>query len=77
MSTTDHEYEHLRQLVGWTVSHPVRITVEEEGPHDEPMYGLVLTRPDNKKHQIFIRIQCDPEGNGPGFLVIEKEKYGT
>jgi len=76
MNTTDHEYEYLRQLVGWTVSHPVRVT-NDVLVDDQPYYGLVLTRPDNKKHQLFVRIQCDPEGNGPGHLTIEKEKYGT
>jgi hypothetical protein len=66
--------EHLNQLVGWTVSHVISIQVEYGM---EPMYGLVFTKPDDKKHQLFAVIQCDPEGNGPGFLTIEKEKYGT
>ena len=77
MSTTDHTYEYLRQLVGWTVSHAVRINRTEPLAMDDPFYGLVLTRPDNKKQQLFVTIQCDPEGNGPGHLHIEKEKYGT
>lgn len=74
--TDDDTYmhRHLNQLVGWTVDHAVTVRVHEE---DEPMYGLVLTHPDNKKHQFFCVIQCDPEGNGPGFLHIEKEQYGT
>jgi len=76
MTETDHEYEHLRQLVGWTVSHAVRIN--DPDAHDsEAFYGLVLTRPDNKKQQLFVTIQCDAEGNSPGWLAIEKEKYGT
>lgn len=74
--TEDETYmhAHLGQLVGWTVSHPLTVRAADD---DEPMYGLVLTHPDNKKHQFFCVIQCDPEGNGPGFLHIEKEKYGT
>ena len=67
-------HEHLNQLVGWTVSHAVTVRSPDD---DEPMYGLVFTRPDNKKHQLFAVIQRDPEGNGPGHLTIEKEKYGT
>ncbi len=78
MTDTDHEYEHLRQLVGWTVSHPVRISHDDDNAGIyESFYGLVLTHPDNKKQQLFVTIQCDPEGNGPGHLAIEKEKYGT
>jgi hypothetical protein len=77
MTDRDPEYTHLTQLVGWTVSHPVRIAIDGEDSYDEPMYGLVLTRPDNKKQQLFVTILRDSEGNGPGHLDIEKEKYGT
>ena len=75
MTERDPEYEHLRKLVGWTVSYPVRISRID--PDEEPFYALVLTRPENKKHQLLVTIQRDPEGNGPGHLAIEKEKYGT
>jgi hypothetical protein len=78
MTDRDPEYEHIRQLVGWTVSHAVRINHgDDDAGIYEPFYGLVLTHPDNKKHQLFVTIQCDHEGNGPGWLAIEKEKYGT
>lgn len=70
----DHMKKYLNQLVGWTVSHAV---IMRDDPDDEPTYGLVFTRPDNKKHQFIAIIQSDEEGNGPGFLAIEKEKYGT
>jgi hypothetical protein len=67
-------HDHLNQLIGWTVDHAVTVRASMD---EEPMYGLVFTRADNKKHQLFAIIQQDPEGNGPGFLSIEKEKYGT
>ena len=76
MTDRDPMYKYLNQLVGWTVSHVVTVHSADSHPM-EPMYGLVFTRPDNKKHQLFATIQQDPEGNGPGFLSIEKEKYGT
>ncbi len=77
MTDTDHEYEHLRQLVGWTVSHPVAIKYEDASEYDETLYALVLRKPDNKHQQMIVTIFRDPEGNGPGFLEIRKEKYGT
>jgi hypothetical protein len=63
MSTTDHEYEHLRQLVGWTVSHPVKIHDEDNA--GDPFYALVLTHPDNKKQQLFARHPVRPRGQRP------------
>ena len=74
--TDDDTYmhQHLNQLVGWTVDHVVTVRSSDG---DEPMYGLVFTHPDNKKHQLFAVIECGHEGNGPGFLSIGKEKHGT
>ena len=45
MTDTDPEYEHLRQLVGWTVSHPVAIKYEDASEYDETLYALVLRKP--------------------------------
>jgi hypothetical protein len=74
MTDRDPMYTYLNQLVGWTVDHAIIVRGD---PEDETMYGLVFTHPDNKKHQLCALILRDEEGNGPGFLVIEKEKYGT
>lgn len=71
--TTDYELNHLKQLVGWTVSHIVSVDGNEDTYSPEPTYALILRKP-GTKHQFFCRIQCDPEGNGPGFLTIEKER---
>ena len=38
--------------------------------------GLVLRKPGNNHQQMLVTIFRDPEGNGPGFLDIRKEKYG-
>lgn len=70
---TDPELEHLRQLVGWTVAHVICIDGSPETYAPEPVYALIL-RKSGSKEQFLCRIQCDPEGNGPGFLSIEKER---
>lgn len=74
---TDPEIEYLNQLIGWRVDRIVRIVIDSGGYQEDPRYALVLTRQRNKKEQLFVEILSDPEGNGPGFLDIEKEKYGT
>lgn len=74
---TDEEawmHKHLGRLVGWTVSHVVTVRGYEM---DEPRFGLVLTKPDNKKDQMFAVIHSDPEGNATGHLEITKERHGT
>jgi len=67
-------HKYLCKLVGWTISHSVTVRGYEM---DEPRFGLVLTRPDNKKDQMLVVIHSDPEGNAAGHLEITKEKYGT
>ena len=76
---TDYELKHLSQLVGWTVERIVKFAYTNDEPggyQDDPTYGLILTRPGSKK-QVCAQILCDPEGNGPGHLLITKEPHGT
>ena len=70
---SDPELEYLEQLVGWTVAHVVSVDGSPDTYAPEPTYALIL-RKSGEKHHLFCRIQCDPEGNGPGFLSIEKER---
>lgn len=77
MPSTDPEVEYLSQLIGWRVDRIIKITVDTGGYENEPRYGLVLTRQRNTTEQLFVEILCDPEGNGPGFLDISKEPYGS
>ena len=74
---TDPEIEYLNQLIGWRVDRIIKITVDSGGYWEDPRYALVLTRQRNKKEQLFVEILCDPEGNGPGFLDISKEPFGS
>jgi hypothetical protein len=61
----DYTFEHLEQLIGFTVT---RIVKAEDDEYTEGSYGLVLEK-DGKKKQAWI--DQDPEGNGPGHLDIE------
>ena len=57
--------EHLSPLVGKTVK---ELAVDPEGVDGEPVFGLAFT------DGTVAWIMCDPEGNGPGFLDLEKKK---
>jgi len=52
--------DHYRQLLGH------RIVQLAESTDQPPIPGLLLD------DGTAVWIQCDPEGNGPGFLLIEK-----
>lgn len=68
MSKSDYEDKELSKLVGCEVTH----LVETPEGEDEHFYGLRFFNPKTKK--VYIAwIQCDPEGNGPGFLNIDDE----
>ena len=62
MAKKDVFYEHYKQFMGQAV---VGICHDVEGG----MYGLKFR--DKKKKETIAWIQCDPEGNGPGFLQVD------
>tara|TARA_Y100001951_G_scaffold72540_1_gene59439 strand:+ start:246 stop:464 length:219 start_codon:yes stop_codon:yes gene_type:complete len=59
--------KHYGQLVGWKVEQIAVDNSDENEP--EGWYGLVFTKGKQKK---IAWILCDPEGNGSGFLNIDK-----
>ncbi len=56
-------FKHLSQLKGWVVTDIVR---DGGSAYTEECFGLQM------ENGMTAWIQCDPEGNGPGFLEIEK-----
>ena len=62
--------KELQKLVGYTVS---QIALDYDGDEDslDKFYGLVLVKKGDPQ-KLIAWIQQDPEGNGPGFLQIEK-----
>lgn len=68
MPKSDAEEKNLAKLIGCEVTHVVNTPDED----DEHFYGLRFFNKKTKK--VYIAwIQCDPEGNGPGFLNIDDE----
>lgn len=61
----DYTAEHLHQLVGKKVT---GIAKDEDGGEFDTAYGLMFD------DGTIAWIMCDPEGNGPGWLDIAKEK---
>ena len=60
----DPMVEHLSRLVGKKI---IGLAVTDEVPNYDTLYGLRLSG------GLIAWIQCDPEGNGPGFLSIEQD----
>jgi hypothetical protein len=56
--------KHLAQLLNKKV---IGLCVDNQSFDDQAVYGLRFSG------GLIAWIQCDPEGNGPGFLSIEKE----
>jgi len=61
---TDPMFEHLKQLLGARI---LGIVISGDADDEYSCYGLRL----NSGKVAWI--QCDPEGNGPGFLAIEPD----
>ena len=64
----DFYIEHLLPLVGGVITQVLVDDVPELG---ETCYGF---RVEKKGKRFDCLIMCDPEGNGPGHLMIVKEK---
>jgi hypothetical protein len=64
----DHNVNHLLPLVGGVVTQVLVDDVPELG---DTCYGLRIQKR-GKNYDCLI--MCDPEGNGPGHLMIVKEK---
>lgn len=67
-TNTDPEVDHLLPLVGGVITQVLVDNVPELG---EPCYGF---RVEKKGKSFWCLIMRDPEGNGPGHLMIVKEK---
>ena len=71
----DVHVAHLSRLMGGTIRNVIvdRSAISEFG---QPVYGLQVEMPSGSSRSNRILnawILCDPEGNGPGFLDIQKE----
>ena len=62
-----YEYEHLGNLIGYTVK-AIHSVKDEE---NETWFEIAMERPDG--HEVWVTPSRDPEGNGPGFLFIEEK----
>lgn len=70
MHSEDVKYaaEHLKQLIGFKI-------VDTVTTPDNESYGFVVERKALKKPYAkkVCWVDCDPEGNGPGWLQIEEK----
>ena len=67
----DPMIQHLSQLIGRRI---VQLAVSGGADEFDRCYGLILDDgkvPNMSNKCLVAWIQCDPEGNGPGFLAIE------
>lgn len=56
-----------RQLVGAKITNLIQTPAGE----DDQMFGFTANLASGKSVDVWV--QCDPEGNGPGWLNIERE----
>tara|TARA_R110000744_G_scaffold47319_5_gene104250 strand:- start:649 stop:918 length:270 start_codon:yes stop_codon:yes gene_type:complete len=67
----DFYIKHYNQLKGWTIEGCVK---QEADEYQEEYYELVLRK---GKAVRLVQILCDEEGNGAGFLSIDKTQSFT
>lgn len=65
---TDPEIEYLLPLVGGVIT---QILVDDQSDIDENCYGLRIEKNGKKFDCLILR---DPEGNGPGHLMIMEDE---
>ena len=65
---SDPEVDHLLSLVGGVIT---QVLVDNAPELGDPCYGFRVEKKDNSFDCLIMR---DPEGNGPGHLMIVKEK---
>ena len=66
--TVNREVERAGRLVGGTIQKVLKVDSSKLFP--DGSYGLEVRMPDGKAFHVWV--DCDPEGNGPGHLEIEK-----
>ncbi len=67
---TDYQLKEMAVLVGGKITNPIRSGEDEEDWGGE-MFGFLVKCKDGKTRNVWV--QCDAEGNGPGWLAIEEE----
>lgn len=65
---SDPEVDHLLPLVGGVIT---QVLVDNAPELGDPCYGF---RVEKKGESFDCLIMLDPEGNGPGYLMIVEEK---
>jgi hypothetical protein len=65
---TDPEIEYLLPLVGGVIT---QVLVDDQSDIDENCYGLRIEKNGKKFDCLILR---DPEGNGPGHLMIMEDE---
>lgn len=78
MSTTkgDAEYalaEIVKSLIGGTITESISTPDDDENGFEDDEYGYGF-RVKNDNKTFLCWVDCDPEGNGPGFLNVREEK---